>query len=130
MPDRSAVTTTTTTTGKTTVAVVLAKKSPPPRMMIAAATRSYAPLAAATRSSSASAMVYRPRGRDDEVRLGLGQGKMDRAERGYVQVEHFDMSAKNRDDTNDRVLKDVVSAGFKLKAIFKEPTITIRRRIK
>ena len=38
--------------------------------------------------------------------------------------EHFDLSAKNRDDTNDQVLKDVVTAGFKLKAIFKEPTIT------
>jgi isocitrate dehydrogenase len=38
--------------------------------------------------------------------------------------EHFDLSAKNRDDTNDQVLKDVVAAGFKLKAIFKEPTIT------
>ena len=38
--------------------------------------------------------------------------------------EHFDLSAKNRDETNDQVLKDVVTAGFKLKAIFKEPTIT------
>ena len=28
--------------------------------------------------------------------------------------EHFDMSAKNRDDTNDRVLKDVVSAGSQI----------------
>ena len=46
---------------------------------------------------------------------------MDRAERGYVQVGTFRYERENRDDTNDRVLKDVVSAGFKLKAIFKEP---------
>jgi len=31
----------------------------------------------------------RRRGRDDEVRHGLGQGKMDCAERGYVQVGTF-----------------------------------------
>ena len=38
--------------------------------------------------------------------------------------EHFDLSAKNRDETNDQVLKDVVTAGFKLKAIFKAVSYT------
>merc|ERR1712205_162982 len=32
--------------------------------------------------------------------------------------------AKNRDDTEDQVLRDVIDAGARLKAIFKEPTIT------
>ena len=38
--------------------------------------------------------------------------------------ETFDLSAKNRDETNDEVLRKVVESGFRLKAIFKEPTIT------
>ena len=38
--------------------------------------------------------------------------------------EFFDLRAKNRDDTEDQVLRDVISAGARLKAIFKEPTIT------
>ena len=38
--------------------------------------------------------------------------------------EFFDLRAKNRDDTEDRVLRDVIAAGARLKAIFKEPTIT------
>ena len=38
--------------------------------------------------------------------------------------EFFDLRAKNRDDTEDQVLRDVISAGSRLKAIFKEPTIT------
>lgn len=38
--------------------------------------------------------------------------------------EYFDLSCKNRDDTEDQVLKDAVKAGAEIGAIFKEPTIT------
>lgn len=38
--------------------------------------------------------------------------------------QHFDLSVKHRDDTNDQVLKDAIKAGADAKAIFKEPTIT------
>eukprot|EP00740_Mantoniella_antarctica_P021658 CAMPEP_0198682688 /NCGR_PEP_ID=MMETSP1468-20131203/9221_1 /TAXON_ID=1461545 /ORGANISM="Mantoniella sp, Strain CCMP1436" /LENGTH=533 /DNA_ID=CAMNT_0044425935 /DNA_START=149 /DNA_END=1751 /DNA_ORIENTATION=+ len=38
--------------------------------------------------------------------------------------DFYDLRAKNRDDTEDQVLRDVIAAGNKLKAIFKEPTIT------
>jgi len=38
--------------------------------------------------------------------------------------ERFDLRAKNRDDTEDQVLRDVITAGKRLKAIFKEPTVT------
>lgn len=38
--------------------------------------------------------------------------------------EHFDLSCKSRDETNDKVLHDAVEAGKKIGAIFKEPTIT------
>lgn len=38
--------------------------------------------------------------------------------------EHFDLSCKSRDVTNDQVLHDAVDAGKKIGAIFKEPTIT------
>ena len=36
----------------------------------------------------------------------------------------FDLRAKNRDDTEDQVLRDVIEAGKAVKAIFKEPTVT------
>lgn len=38
--------------------------------------------------------------------------------------EFYDLSCKSRDDSKDQVLQDVVSAGQRIKAIFKEPTIT------
>lgn len=38
--------------------------------------------------------------------------------------EHFDLSCKSRDVTNDKVLHDAVDAGKRVGAIFKEPTIT------
>jgi len=38
--------------------------------------------------------------------------------------EFYDLSCKARDDTEDRVLKECVSAGARIKAIFKEPTVT------
>jgi isocitrate dehydrogenase len=38
--------------------------------------------------------------------------------------EYFDLSCKARDDTEDQCLQDAVSAGARIKAIFKEPTIT------
>jgi len=37
---------------------------------------------------------------------------------------HYDLSCKNRDETNDQVLSDAVEAGKRIGAIFKEPTIT------
>ena len=38
--------------------------------------------------------------------------------------EFYDLSCKARDDSEDKVLIDAVDAGKRLKAIFKEPTIT------
>lgn len=38
--------------------------------------------------------------------------------------EFFDCSCKSRDATDDQVLHDAVSAGKKIRAIFKEPTVT------
>jgi isocitrate dehydrogenase len=38
--------------------------------------------------------------------------------------ETFDLSCKNRDETDDKVLHDAVDAGKRIGAIFKEPTIT------
>ena len=38
--------------------------------------------------------------------------------------EHYDLSCKSRDDTEDKVLHDAVAAGARVKAIFKEPTVT------
>jgi len=38
--------------------------------------------------------------------------------------EYHDLSCKARDDSEDQVLKDAVAAGARVKAIFKEPTIT------
>jgi len=38
--------------------------------------------------------------------------------------ETFDLSCKSRDETDDRVLHDAVTAGKRIGAIFKEPTIT------
>lgn len=52
---------------------------------------------------------------------------MDQWIRPYLDTskwEHFDLSAKSRDDTEDQVLHDAVDSGKRLGAIFKEPTIT------
>lgn len=38
--------------------------------------------------------------------------------------EHFDLSCKARDESNDVVLKEAVNAGKRIGSIFKEPTIT------
>jgi len=38
--------------------------------------------------------------------------------------EYYDLSCKSRDDTEDQVLHDAVAAGARIKAIFKEPTVT------
>ena len=40
------------------------------------------------------------------------------------QWQTYDLSCVSRDQTNDQVLKDAVSAGKEIGAIFKEPTIT------
>lgn len=41
-----------------------------------------------------------------------------------TQWEHFDLSCKARDQSDDRVLEEAVKAGKRIAAIFKEPTIT------
>lgn len=38
--------------------------------------------------------------------------------------EFYDLSCKNRDDTEDQCLRDAVASGARLGAIFKEPTVT------
>jgi len=38
--------------------------------------------------------------------------------------QHFDLSCKARDDSEDKVLRDAIAAGTEIGAIFKEPTIT------
>jgi len=38
--------------------------------------------------------------------------------------EYFDLSCKARDDSEDKVLHDAVKGGRRVKAIFKEPTVT------
>ena len=38
--------------------------------------------------------------------------------------EFYDLSCKARDDSEDQCLKDAVAAGARVKAIFKEPTVT------
>lgn len=38
--------------------------------------------------------------------------------------ERFDLSCRSRDKTEDKVLHDAVEAGTRIKAIFKEPTVT------
>ena len=40
------------------------------------------------------------------------------------QWEFYDLSCKSRDDTEDKCLHDAVASGARLKAIFKEPTVT------
>ena len=47
--------------------------------------------------------------------------------RPHINIENwqfYDLSCKARDDTNDKVLHDAVSAGKAVCSIFKEPTIT------
>jgi len=38
--------------------------------------------------------------------------------------EYYDLSCVSRDDTEDKCLRDAVAAGVRIKAIFKEPTVT------
>eukprot|EP01050_Picozoa_sp_SAG11_P040345 SAG11_NODE_17488_length_517_cov_0.877990_1_plen_120_part_01 len=38
--------------------------------------------------------------------------------------EFYNLSCKTRDDTEDQVLHDAVAAGARIKAIFKDPTVT------
>ena len=47
--------------------------------------------------------------------------------RPHIDIEHwkfFDLSCKERDSTEDKVLHDAVAAGKAVCSIFKEPTIT------
>lgn len=38
--------------------------------------------------------------------------------------EFYDLSVKSRDATDDKVLRDAIEAGKRVKSIFKEPTVT------
>ena len=38
--------------------------------------------------------------------------------------EFYDLSCRSRDQTKDKVLADAVDAGRRIRAIFKEPTVT------
>jgi isocitrate dehydrogenase len=52
---------------------------------------------------------------------------MDQWIRPHVDIKNwdfYDLSCKSRDDTDDQVLHDAVTAGKNLGAIFKEPTVT------
>ena len=52
---------------------------------------------------------------------------LDKWIRPYVDIsswEFFDLSCKHRDETDDKVLRDAVSAGKRICSVFKEPTIT------
>ncbi len=117
-PDRCAVTTT-TTPGKRRW-----WSSQKGHFGMIAVTRSYARGASGGEKLVAAPMVYVAGEEMTKYVMDLVKEKWIAPNVDTSKWEHFDMSAKNRDDTNDRVLKDVVSAGFKLKAIFKEPTIT------
>ena len=123
-PDRCAVTTTTTRTTTTTPGKRRWWSSQKGHHGMIAVTRSYARGASGGEKLVAAPMVYVAGEEMTKYVMDLVKEKWIAPNVDTSKWEHFDMSAKNRDDTNDRVLKDVVSAGFKLKAIFKEPTIT------
>ncbi len=63
----------------------------------------------------------------EEMSRYAGQLYIDNWIKPYLDIsnwEFYDLSCKNRDNTNDQVLKDCISAGAKIGAIYKEPTIT------
>ncbi len=56
-----------------------------------------------------------------------GEMYLDQWVRPYVDIskwEFYDLSCVSRDKTNDQVLRDAITAGKRIGAIYKEPTIT------
>ena len=85
------------------------------------ATRGLAAAASAASSGkiSAAPMVYVA---GEEMTRYTMQLILDKWVQPHVDTskwEFYDLRAKNRDDTEDQVLRDVITAGAKLKAIFK-----------
>ena len=63
----------------------------------------------------------------EEMTRYAGQLYLDNWIKPYMEIsnwEFYDLSCKNRDNTNDQVLYDAISQGSKIGAIYKEPTIT------
>jgi len=86
--------------------------------------RSFAAAAAANTKIVAPPMVYVS---GEEMTRYTMQLILDKWVHPHVDTskwEYYDLRAKSRDDTEDQVLRDVISAGARIKAIFKEPTIT------
>ncbi len=86
--------------------------------------RSYSVASAAGEKMVAAPMVFIS---GEEMTRYTTQLIMDKWVTPFINTskwEFFDLSCKSRDDTEDQVLKDAVAAGARLKAIFKEPTIT------
>jgi isocitrate dehydrogenase len=63
----------------------------------------------------------------EEMTRYAGQLYLDNWIKPYLDIsnwEFYDLSCKSRDDTNDKILKDCISAGKRIGSIYKEPTIT------
>ena len=103
-----AAATTTTTTTRTTRARARAR-----RMMSANASKITAAPMVYVRGEEMTAYVM------DLIRAKWIEPRVD-----TTAWREFDLRAKNRDDTEDQVLRDVIEAGKAVKAIFKEPTVT------
>ena len=103
-----AAATTTTTTTRTTRASASAR-----RMMSANASKITAAPMVYVRGEEMTAYVM------DLIRAKWIEPRVD-----TTAWREFDLRAKNRDDTEDQVLRDVIEAGKAVKAIFKEPTVT------
>lgn len=69
-------------------------------------------------------MVYIVGEEMTRVVMGMVLDKWIKPHFDISEWQFFDLSCKVRDETNDQVLKDAISAGAKVGAIFKEPTIT------
>jgi isocitrate dehydrogenase len=63
----------------------------------------------------------------EEMTRYAGQLYMDKWITPYLDTsswEFFDLSCKTRDNTNDQILRDAITAGKRIGSIYKEPTIT------
>eukprot|EP00397_Hematodinium_sp_SG-2012_P035005 GEMP01037602.1.p1 GENE.GEMP01037602.1~~GEMP01037602.1.p1 ORF type:complete len:496 (+),score=110.36 GEMP01037602.1:36-1490(+) len=81
-------------------------------------------LSTAARKSVAPPLVYI---KGEEMSRYCMQLFMDRIVEPRIDTskwEFFDLSCKSRDATDDKVMADAVTAGKRIKAIFKEPTVT------
>uniref|UniRef100_A0A7S1T203 EF-hand domain-containing protein n=1 Tax=Tetraselmis chuii TaxID=63592 RepID=A0A7S1T203_9CHLO len=95
-----------------------------PRLFAGVGARCYASAAVSENKMVAAPMVYIA---GEEMTHYCSNLIMEKWIKPHVDTskwEYFDLSCKSRDDTEDQVLRDAVAAGAKLKAIFKEPTIT------